>query len=223
MSEAKLALHERALVIKNRCPACAELLDYRAIFLGESCKACGTTLSQKKLTTSHFVRGIEKRGKRQLVFIAALIAVGNLVVGWIPLLSSILALCAAVWIRLGILYPMTAFLSPKRRFLTRFTARVLVALFLALTLILSEALTLMPCIGLFGKSLIGTFQVFFMAAIVTSYVTWQVRRASDGAEPAKWEWAFLATIVSSVLGAFFVLVRIMLWVFHALDYLIGGS
>ena len=214
-----LLLHGHALALKSRCPSCAELLNHRALFQGAPCVQCGVTLAQRGFEASRFMQGMKRRGNKHLAILAGVLALSNLIIGWFPLLSSIMALLAAAWIRVGILYPMTIGLSPQRRLLTRFTARALVGLFLMSTFLISELLTLTPCVGVIGKAAIGVIQVFCMAWIVTGYANWQIRRSTSRATPALWEWSILLAIIASLLGMAYGLVLTIIWVLETIDSL----
>jgi len=217
MTGSRIELHGLALTLKSRCPSCAETLNHRALFQGAPCVKCGVTLAQKGYEASHFMQGMKKRGNKHLAMLAGTLAVTNLVIGWFPILSSIMALIAAVWIRIGILYPMTVGLSPQRRLLTRFTARAVVGLFLMFTILASEFLTLIPVVGVIGKSAIGVIQVFCMAWIVTGYANWQIRRSTSGKNPAPWEWSILLGIIASLLGMAYAFVLTLIWILETID------
>jgi len=187
--------HQVALLRLSRCPLCAENLSHLTIFQGKPCAFCDTDLTGYGYDSDGFREAAREKTDRHLKWICLAVIVSNWFVGWFPLLSSLLAIAAAAWIKLAILYPVTSYLSPQRRLVTRLTAKILVALFLATTIIASEALTLLPCIGAIGKSALGALQVLGMALIVTKYTDWQVKRSVSMPKPAKWEWTALIALL----------------------------
>ena len=219
MISARLQAHGQALVLLGRCPRCAEILTYRALFRSEPCKRCDTALIEFDIDASSISSRLGRKGILHLAGVSTAVAIGHFVVGWFPLLSSLLMLAAAVWIRFGILYPLTVVMSLKRRMLTRWTARLLVGAFLAFSLIATEALTLIPGLGVIAKALLGVLQVAGIAAIVTFYVRWQLQRAVTGREPAAWEWAALGSIALAMLAGVGAFVFTLLWVMSKLSEL----
>ncbi len=219
MTSARLQAHGQALVLLGRCPRCAELLTHRALFGSEPCGRCDTALVEFDLDASSISASLGRKGMLHLAGVSIAVAVGHFAVGWFPLLSSLLMLAAAAWIRFGILYPLTVGMSPKRRMLTRWTARLLVGVFLAFSLIATEALTLIPVLGVMAKSLLGVLQIAAIAAIVTFYVRWQLRRAAAGAEPAAWEWGLLGSVALAMLVGVGAFVFTLLWVMNKLSEL----
>lgn len=212
MTATRLQEHGQALVLASRCPACAELLGWKTLWRGDPCVRCGAVLSSWSLDADAVSQRLGRQGLMHLGGVTLAVAVGHFAVGWFPLLSTVLMLAAAAWIRFGILYPLTRSMSPKRRMLTRWTARLLVGVFLALSLICTEALTLVPVIGVVGKSLFGVFQVAVIAGIVTLYVRWQLKRCATGDEPAAWEWALLVAVAGTLLVSVCVFVFALFWI-----------
>ena len=81
---------------------------------------------------------------------------------------------------------------------------MLMAAALAATVIATEALTLLPLVGLPIKALLGAAEVALAAAAVTGYVHWQLRREASGEAIATWEWLVLGlaftTLIAAVVG-----------------------
>ena len=140
---------------------------------------------------------IESRGRQRLLGIVVAVGLAHLLLGWMPLVGAMVLVLAAAWIRVGILAPTSAMLSPRRRVLTRWTARLVMGAALAATVIVTEALTLLPVVGLPVKALISAGEVALAAWAVAAYVHWQLRREARQQAIEAWEWL--------VLGAAFVL------------------
>ncbi len=196
---ARLAAHRRALAIRGRCPACAEPLPARSLYGPEPCPSCTARLVQFRLFGADVAHALERQGNWGLIVLIAVVAAVHLFLGWIPLLDAVVIAGAAIWIRIGLLNPVTRTLDPRRRLLTRWTARLLMGSFLAFTLVFSQLLTLLPFVGLPAKAALGAIEVAGAAGIVTAYTHWQLRRERDGRPVAAWEWVLLAACVVTLL------------------------
>ncbi len=146
----------------------------------------------------------------------------QLLLGWLPLVGALALVLAAAWIRVGILQPTSAMLSPKRRVLTRWTARLLMAAAVAATVIVTEALTLLPVVGLPVKALLGAAEVALAAWAVAGYVHWQLRREAAGRPIEGWEWAILAFALATMIAAVLALALAFVALASAFDALLGG-
>ncbi|KIG19244.1 hypothetical protein DB30_03800 [Enhygromyxa salina] len=164
------------------------------------------------------VRG---RGRRQLIGIAIAVGAAHLLLGWVPLIGALVLLIAAAWIRAGILQPTTAMLSPRRRVLTRWTARLVMAVALALTVIVTEALSLIPVLGLPVKAVISAGEVAIAAWAVTTYVHWQLRREAMPRPIASWEWVVLVLCFAALIASVIALALAFAALASAFDTLLG--
>lgn len=215
-------LHARALLLRGRCPACAEPLGPRSLFGGQPCGRCTSGPIAQGLGGAGLAAALEARGRRHLIGVVIAVALAQLLLGWLPLVGALALIGAAVWIRIGILQPTSALLSPRRRVLTRWTARLVMAAALAATVIAIEALTLIPVLGLPAKALIGAAEVALAAAAVTAYVHWQLRREAQGHEVAAWEWAVLIAAVASLVAAVVILALAFAALAGAIQTLLEG-
>lgn len=192
--------HARALLLDGRCPACAEPLGPRALFGREPCKRCEAAVAAGDGGASLSAQ-VREQGKRQLWLIVAGVGLAHLVLGSLPLLGALVLLLAAAWIRVGILQPVSAMLSPRRRILTRWTARLVVAVALALTVIATELLTLIPVLGPIAKAVISAAEVAIAAWAVTRYAHWQLDREAADAPIEAWEIVVLVASMLALVGA----------------------
>jgi hypothetical protein len=218
-------LHARALLLRGRCPACAEPLGPRSLFGGQPCGHCSGAIAQghgEGRSGAGLAAALEARGRRHLIGVAIAVALAQLLLGWLPLVGALALIGAAVWIRIGILQPTSALLSPRRRVLTRWTARLIMAAALAATVIAIEALTLIPVLGLPVKALIGAAEVALAAAAVTAYVHWQLRREAQGQAIEAWEWAVLVAAVASLVAAVVILALAFAALAGAIETLLEG-
>jgi len=195
--------HARALVRAGRCPACAEPLATRSLFGAAPCGRCDAGIDPG-LVGVQLASHIESRGRQRLVGIAVAVGAAHLLLGWMPLVGALALILAAAWIRVGILAPTSAMLSPRRRVLTRWTARLVMGAALAATVVVTEALTLLPAVGLPIKAVISAGEVALVAWAVAAYVHWQLHREARRQPIEAWEWVVLgaafALLVTCVIG-----------------------
>ena len=215
-----LAAHTRALLLDGRCPACAEPLGARALFGREPCSHCGAEVRAHQGGTP-LADQIRERGKRQLLMIAAGVGVAHLVLGSFPLLGALVLIAAAAWIRVGILQPVSAMLSPRRRVLTRWTARLVIAAALAIAVIATELLTLVPLLGPIAKSIIGAAEVAIAAWAVTRYVHWQLDREAVDQPIEAWEYIVLVACIVGLVASVVALALAFTFLVEAFDGLLG--
>ena len=194
------AAHSQALLLAGRCPNCAERLDARSLFGARPCPACEGQV-EAELSGTPLAAQVRARGRRQLIFIALGVGVAHLTLGVVPLLGALVLVGAAAWIRVGILQPASAMLSARRRVLTRWTARLIMAICVALTVVTTEALTFIPVFGPIAKSIISAGEVALVAGAVTRYVHWQVDREAAGERIAGWEWGLLLACGLALVAA----------------------
>lgn len=200
MQAGDIAAHARALLLAARCSACAEPLSARSLFGAVPCSWCGAQIDPR-LAGARLANDLRDRGRRHLLGIAVAVGAAHLLLGWMPLIGALVLLVAAAWIRVGILQPTSAMLSPRRRALTRWTARLVMAGALALTVIVTEALTLVPVLGLPAKAVISAGEVAIVAWAVTTYVHWQLRREAQHLPVAGWEWSVLGLCFIGLIGS----------------------
>lgn len=220
MPDGDYAAHARALLLRGCCPSCAEPLAARSLFNAAPCGRCEAAV-EPDLGGARLAEALRDRGRRRLLAIVLAVALAHLLLGWIPLVGAVALVLAAAWIRLGILQPVSAMLSPRRRVLTRWTARLVMAAALALTVIAVEALTLLPVLGLPIKALLGAGEVALAAWAVTAYVHWQLEREAAGAALAAWEWLVLGLCFAALIASVLALALAFVWLAAAFDGLLG--
>ena len=220
MTAGEATAHARALVLRGRCPACAEPLEPRSLFGSAPCARCDASVDAS-VGGGALAAAIEARGRRRLLGLALSVGLAQLLLGWLPLVGALALVLAAAGIRVLILQPTSALLSPRRRVLTRWTARLLMATAVAGTVIAIEVLTLLPVIGLPIKALLGAAEVALAAWTVTAYVHWQLRREAAGQAIEAWEWAILAAAVALLLASVVALALVFVALASAFDSLAG--
>ncbi len=177
------------------------MLTARALFGRGLCERCGA--DPRTYGTTDAALRFEGRARRTTWVVAVLAGLAELLVGWVPLADFVVALGIALWIRLAILRPAVAMMSPGRRLVTRGTARVLVGALLAAILIVSQLVTFLGPLGLPIKALLGAAEVGLAAMLVTRYVASQVEREAAGKPVEAAEIGLLVAMVFVLLGTAF--------------------
>lgn len=195
---------------------CAEIVGPKTLFRGAPCGHCGATFEYAGVAEAR-----ERAGMRRLWLVCGLVAAAHLIVGWLPLLDTIVLLLAAIWLRFGIISPATSLMSARRRVVARLTSRMMVALLLAATLVASQLLTLLAAVGVVLKAIIGAAQVAGAAWLITRYTHWQLRREAAGKDVAGWEWALPLGMLALIAGIVIGLVAALAFVFETLDNLLS--
>ena len=209
MTSLSLHAHRRALISRARCPGCAEVLTGRSLYAGEPCTYCDTPTDFFGVSGTLAANTFRKKAWIQLCILALLVAFSYFILGWIPLLGAVSLLAAGFWIKIGILYPITRTFSLKRRVVTRFSAKMMLASFIIFSIILCEAMTLTGVFSGFLKAFIGGLQVFIAAMLVTFYVNWQIGREQRNAPVSVLEWTALVGFTGTVGAASAALVLIL--------------
>ncbi len=140
---------------------------------------------------------------RTRTWIAVLAAAGIvLATGWAPAVGGAVLLGAFLWVQLALVRPAARLLSVRRRIVATWTFRLLAASFSAIGVALVELLTVIPVIGVVGKTAAAAIHVAVLAGIARKYMAWQTRRESRGT-PVNWrEYALLVfAALSIVVGA----------------------
>ena len=218
-----VSVHRAGLVATGRCPACAERLSARALFGSAPCSHCGAQVREFGVDGTHAADRFERRANRTVIGVAIAAAVAQFIVGWVPLADVLVAVAIAAWLRLAIVGPGTAMMSPARRVVTRGTARLLVAGFLAVLLVFSELLTLLGPLGLPFKAAISVVQVFGGVFLVTRYTEAQLRREARGQPVEASEYGLLFGVLLLLMAAVIGLTFSALWVVQTLDTFLAGG
>ena len=89
---------------------------------------------------------------------------------------------------------------------------MMLSLFIILSIILCEMMTLTGFLSGFLKAFIGGFQVAVAAFLVTTYVSWQIGREQRGAPIGWWEWGIVGSasvaLMATATFAVFILVAL---------------
>jgi hypothetical protein len=220
MTTLQLSAHRRLLVSRARCPGCAEVLKGQALYGGSSCEYCGTSTVLFGISGEDTAKAFRRKSRIHLSLITLMVGIAYMILGWVPLLGSVALLVAGIWIKVGILYPVTATFNIRRRIVTRWSAKMLLAGFIVLTLVICEAMTLTGVFSGFVKAIIGSIQVALAALFVTMYVNWQIGREQRDAPIGWWEWGLLGGSTLTVAGLATASVLVLAALAYAFQYIL---
>ena len=183
-----LRCHARELTLLGRCPGCAELIPVGTLLRDMPCPHCDTQLGLFESGGKQVVQTLEARICRQRLLVSIAAGAMALLVGWMPLVSTLVFLGAYLWLRMGVLNPLSQFLSPHRRLITRWTSRLALSCLLVIVLIVSMIMSLLPPIAMVGNSFMAFLKVWLCTYFLTSYIHWQMRRELACQPVLRWEW-----------------------------------
>jgi hypothetical protein len=213
--------HELALLLSGRCRRCAERLPGGTALRGRPCPRCGeaTLPSATDRAVLHELH-LSQSAVRLWLAVGAVTA-GALVASWFPLLNSLVIIGALVWLRFTVVKPGLSLLTPRRRIVTRWTLRLAAGCFLALSIIVLEALTLIPAAGAVVKTVVSAAEVAVAGGVTRRYLTWQIGREGRGVPVALWELVLLGVWAAVLLAMVAGMVAVVLWILGQLGLLEG--
>ena len=200
MTTLQLHSHRRRLIARGRCPGCAEILVGASLYGGAPCSYCETPTELFGITSKDAATAFQKKAWIQLGLLFLFVGVTYFILGWIPFLGGLALLAAAIWIKMGILYPITGTFHLRRRIVARWSVKMVLAILMVATFVLCELMTLTGLFSGFMKALIGAVHVTIAAGLVTLYVSWQIRREQRQVSVGWWEWGIVGTATVGVAG-----------------------
>jgi hypothetical protein len=204
--------HELALLLSGRCRRCAERLPGGTALRGHPCPRCGEQTLPHATDRAVLHELHASQSAARLWLAVAAVAAGALVASWFPLINSLLVIGALVWLRFSLVKRGLALLTPRRRIVTRWTLRLAMGCFVALSIIVLELLTLIPAAGPLAKMLLSAAQVGGAGLLARRYLTWQIHREGQGVPVAFWEIALLAVTALVLLAMVAATVAVVLWI-----------
>lgn len=193
---------ENRLLLRGRCPRCAERVSPKLLLQEGDCPHCGSALRGPADLRAQIA------GRQLSLRLAGygLIAVASFMTGWIPLVQSGVHLLALVILHVLVIHRSLGWLTRKRRSLTRLTLKIYGALIAIAGFLLNLALA--PFVG------VAPFVLAFLGpAMTAAYVEvsiWLVRRRLDrqaeGRPIAVGEWALPVVLLLALVGASLALV-----------------
>lgn len=214
--------HELALLSAGRCRACAELLPGGVLFTDVPCPRCEEPTLLGAAERDALGEALSTRSDSRFVLLAAAIVGANLLIGWFPVVSSLVAALSTAWTRFQIVRPITRLLSPSRRFVTVWTARIASGAFVATVLVANELLTLIPFVSAPAKSLVTIGLIVMVAYFNRRYALWQLARDRDAAPVLKREYLLLGLVLLGLIGSCAAISAALFYVLTYLDLIAGG-
>ena len=170
-----------------------------------ACPACETRPAAFAPGGEELLQALEARVRGQRLWVGALGGAAAFLIGWMPFLPALVFFGVYLWLRLGVLNPLSQFLSPHRRLVTRWTARLLLSALLVLLLVAGLMLSLLPPLAMVGNASLVVLKVWGCTYLITHYLHWQLRREQQGAPVSPLEWLPILGGVGSLLGTCLVL------------------
>lgn len=205
--------HGLALLLRQRCPACAEVVAPAVALHAQPCPACGTRpLALAGLNITERLDKLADTWRARRPWIYGLTALGAALGGTLPLVAALATLGGLVAARFGVLQPALRWLSPQRRVLTGLAVRLWLLAVAGAALVLHEILTLLPGIGLLLHVVVALAATLAYVEGALVVVRDRLRRDQRGPRLDTWEWALPAglALTSAALTAVGVMLAIRL-------------
>jgi ribosomal protein L37AE/L43A len=183
----RLERHRLGLIARHRCPDCAEHRTTRELIAGGACPHCGKGAGVAMDLERRLELALGKARTHRLV---AYLAVGAaaVVAGWLPLLATLTTLIAMLVMRRSLLRGATAWLSPRRRVVTKLLLRQWMVICALLMLLIDEIVTLLPIPGWPLRVLSAVAAAALYAEISLIIANARIRRDERSPELDVWEW-----------------------------------
>ena len=191
--------HCQALILKRRCPHCAELVGNDVLLHASPCPHCERVAKWSERPDADAVIAEVKqlwRSKRLLVY--GVLASTALIGALLPAASSIALLIAQVMVYLMLVKATTRWFEPRRRMTTRFALKmwmVFIGLFGVAAL---ETLTLAAGFNLILKPLLSVLSLLLFVETSMWFLRGRLRKEAAGASLQWWEWGLPAALFLGV-------------------------
>lgn len=198
--------HQRRLVERRRCPHCAELQPSVTWLSGGHCRRCGE--SQVLLASDDHARtllaSLDRDARITRVVAYGGVFVANLLVGWAPMLSTLVTAAGMIGANLWLVRRPTAWLPVQHRMLVRLLVRAWFVVMLALSV--EANVIAAPLIAFLGLGIaVSTGSAVLVTVLYVEGALLLVRRRVRRAlERPDGDWAWLAVPVG--LGMVVILV-----------------
>lgn len=217
----RLAERELTLLVTGRCRRCAERLPGGVALRACACPACGAP-SARTIEERALVEGLfDARSARRTWIVALLAAAAMLLAGWAPVVAALVQVASFLWITIALVKPATRLLSTRRRLVAIWTFRLLGAGYVAINVAVVELLTLLPVVGLLGKTVAALLQVMLLAWTARRYLGWQVRRESRDVPVSAAEYVVIAVAALGIVASVAAALSAALWVTSNLRQALG--
>ncbi len=194
--------HQRALLLDRRCAWCAEPARLGVLLRGEACEHCGRTSPSADATELEGVLGaVQSKWKAKRAWAYGGLAVGTLVTGWFPLVSSLLMVATLIYLRVALLRQPMNWFGPARRFTARFALRMWLLVVGIGAFAIAELSTFVPFASAPLKAAISVASIGLFTEVAVAYLGSRLRREASEDPSLQWhEWALPAGLLTILLG-----------------------
>ena len=227
----RIAAHTQELLLRGRCPACAESLPPLTLLRGEACPRCGSPTGGEALPEALEER-LAARWRRRAWIAVAVVGLASLAGGFVPLLQAPLFFVGMLLAHMWVVGAALGWLTPVRGAFARLTLNLLLAVLGVVDLVIAVAVV--PAVGASGPvlGLTGAAGLAVYLAIARGLIRSRLSMDRQGLGLQLSEWgppvgAFVG-FVTVVGGAVAVLVLALRWLSQLsfvqwLGDLLGGA
>ncbi len=195
------AAHQRELLLRGRCSACAEKVPLGALVAQEACPHCATSLVWPASDgLDSVVSGLTAKWRGRRLWVYSLLTLSTGLTGFLPIVPTILAVAFLIYMRFAILRSPMQWLSPGRKVTTKLTLKLWIATIGIVTLALSTLSDLIPFANIFIKMglNLGAGALFIEVAL------WHIRgrlrlEQNKGAKLEWWEWGLPVFLLAGAM------------------------
>ncbi len=204
MSDSSPSLvHQRRLVERRRCPHCAEFQPSVTWLSGGTCRRCegSLTLFASEDHAATLLQRLDRDARFTRVVAYGGVFVGSLVIGWAPMLSTLVTALGMLVANFWLVRRPTAWLPVQHRMLVRLIVRAWFVVMLALSV--EANVIAAPLIALLGLGIgVSTGSAVLVTVLYVEGALWLVRRRVRRAlaRPAgDWGWLVLPVALGFVV------------------------
>ena len=202
LSDEAREAHRRALMLKRRCPSCAEPVNNKVLLRGQPCANCGLVAQwSMRPDAEGIIEGVEARWHRTRLILYGVLAVAALVVSFLPVAGSVALIVAQVAAWLLVVKGTTRWFGPARRATTRFALKLWMVLIGLFGIAALEALTVAAGFNLVLKPVLSVLTLLIFVETSLWFIRGRLKEEAAGTSLRWWEWALPAGLVFGVAGA----------------------
>lgn len=214
--------HRRQLMLDLRCAHCAERAPPEVLLRAVPCASCGErNVWSADEADGGVVPELTSTWRARRYWVYALVGVGSLVGGALPLVATLLTFLGMAVARYGMLRAALRWLTPARRAATALTLHLGLVLASLAALVAHELLTLLPVVNLPLKGAVSVLGVMAYTELALRLVERQLRRDHESPRLDAWEWLLPSGLVASCAGASVAVAAVLWGVYHAVGGLLA--
>lgn len=193
---------QRALLLDRRCAWCAEPARLGVLLRGEPCEHCGRkSPSADPAQLQGVLETVQSKWKGRRAWAYGGLALGTLVTGWFPIVSSLLLVGVLIYLRVTLLRQPMNWFGPARRFTARFALRMWLLVVGVGAFAVAELSTFVPFASAPLKAAISVASIGLFAEVAVAYLGSRLRREASDDPSLQWhEWALPAVLLTALVG-----------------------